>query len=51
MVPGKLLLRIKNFIEMEHRSCSMDAVSSVYIARSLMISEDDVRAALSDMGY
>lgn len=42
----ELLKRVKDFIEMELRSCSMQ-VFTQYIARNMQISHEDAKEALS----
>lgn len=41
MITEELKKRVADFIEMEQRSCSMQMITSEYIARCLQISIDD----------
>ena len=46
MIGEELKKRIADFIEMEHRSCSMDLITPEYVARSLQINYEDAVEAL-----
>ncbi len=46
MITRELIDRIADFIEMEHRSCSMDLITPEYVARSLQIDYEDAVEAL-----
>lgn len=41
--------RIVDLIEMERRSCSMEVITPLYIARMLNVSLDDVEVAMKDI--
>lgn len=41
MISEELINRISDFIEMEHRSCSMDLITPEYVARSMQINYED----------
>ena len=41
----ELLERVKDFIEMEQRSCSMKVFTPEYIARNMQISIEDAKEA------
>lgn len=46
MITKELINRITDFIEMEHRSCSMDLITPEYVARLLQINYEDAVEAL-----
>lgn len=46
MISEELKRRVADFIEMEHRSCSMDLITPEYVARSLQINYEDAVEAL-----
>ena len=41
MISEELINRISDFIETEHRSCSMDLITPEYVARSMQINCED----------
>ena len=42
----ELVKRLSDFVEMEHRSGSMQLISAEYVARCMHIAKEDVAAAL-----
>lgn len=42
----KLVKRVSDFVEMEHRSGAMQLISAEYVARCLQIAKEDAAAAL-----
>ena len=42
----ELVKRVSDFVEMEHRSGSMQLISAEYVARSMQIAKEDAAAAL-----
>lgn len=49
MITEELKQRVTDFVEMEHRSCSMDLITPEYIARSLQINREDAAEALESL--
>ena len=47
---GELKKRISDLIEMEHRSCSMDVISPLYVSRMLNVPLEDVEKYMKEMG-
>lgn len=42
----ELVKRVSDFVEMEHRSGSMQLISAEYVARCMQIAKEDAAAAL-----
>ena len=42
---------IKSLVEMEQRSCSMEVMSAIYIARMLNVPLEEVEVCLQEMGF